>query len=701
MSENPREIVMYSPDKDILWAGALIQGASHQEGLGQLLALPISERAALEVSIPALNTAANFRTVDRPTQATVTSAIGSMVGAATASGLSTPSTISFEQTVFHSEEQFALSIGMSGSYMGFSSSASGSFSRNASETTVTAQFLQKMYEVVVAPPQTPGAFFASDLTDAVLQAQVRLGRLGPDNVPVYVSNVVYGRMMAFSFTSSASETDIRATLSAAYNGIGSSASLNLSTKQRKVLEEAKIRVASLGGDAQATIDVIRSGDWTQYFTDQAPLSSAEPLSYTFRDLNGAVAGVTESTNFDIKTCSPRPPTGATFEFLLPQQGTAPIRTPFETYVGDFDGDGSDDLLRNHRGASRNELSVQLSNRNGTFTEQGVVTHPEQPSQGWPNYEVLVGDVDNDGLDDIVWNHTGAVNHTYVGLSMGDGSFTFTGVRVHPVAPWGTGYDVFLGDIDGQNGADLIWNENGGTGHMYVATSDGAGDFNYLPVQTYAGLVLSPGGQFSTTVTDMDGNGQADIVLNYLISFCLGNACRQTLVGLGQADGTVSWLPKTGDARGWSTSFLDDVGNVNQDSRADLVMTAPNLTTRAIRAFANDGLGAITPLPDQNVAAATVDNETDLMTTHLMDVDGNGIKDIVWRTTTSNNRLYVGLGTNSGLFDFSRTNQEHPQANDWATYRTLVGDINGDGRDDLIWTNEASSNNVFVALAIVR
>jgi Thiol-activated cytolysin/FG-GAP-like repeat len=702
MSENPQEIVMYSPDKDILWPGGLIQGASHRDGLGALLSLPIGQRSALQVSIPSLSTADNFRTVESPTQATVSSAIGSMIGAATASGLSTPSTISFEQTVYHSEEQFALSIGVSGSYMGFSSSASGSFSRDASETTVTAHFLQKMYEVVVAPPQTPGAFFATDFTEAVLQQQIDLGRLGPDNVPIYVANVVYGRMMAFSFTSSASETDIRATLKAAYDGIGSSASLSLSTRQRKILEESKIRVASLGGDAQATIDVIRSGDWTQYFTDVAPLSSAEPLSYTFRHLEGEVAGVTESTDFAIKTCSPRPPTGATFEFLLPQMGAAPIGTPFETYVGDFDGDGSDDLMMNYRGASLNELSVQLSNGNGTFTEQAVATHPAQPSQGWPNYEVLVGDVDADGLDDIVWNFAGAVNHSYVGLSMGDGSFTFTDVRVHPVTNWGTGFDVFLADVDGQNGADIIWNEiNGGSSRVFVATSDGSGDFTYLPVQPYSVRPVLGFSQITSVIADMNGDTQADIVLNSLTGVCFANTCRQTYVGLGQPNGTMSWLPPTGDARSWNSNYLSRVGNVNQDSRGDLVINAPNLSQRQIIVLANDGTGVISPLPDQFVAAATLDNESDAMTTHLMDVDGNGIKDIVWRTTTSNNRLYVGLGTNGGVFDFSRTNQEHPEANDWATYRALVGDINGDGRDDLIWTNEASSNSVFVALAIVR
>ena len=174
----------------------------------------------------------------------------------------------------------------------------------------------------------------------------------------------------------------------------------------------------------------------------------------------------------------------------------------------------------------------------------------------------------------------------------------------------------------------------------------------------------------------------------------------TRVGLGQVDGTVSWQAPTGDSRFWSSVFSDGVGNVNEEGRSDLVVTSPNVNTQII-VFLNDGLGGLGVLPTQFVAASTIDNEADPLTTHLMDVDGNGIDDIVWRTTSSANRLYVGLGTNVGVFDFSRTNQEHPESNDWSTYRALVGDINGDGRDDLIWTNEASSNSIFVALAIVR
>ncbi|MEO0470852.1 MAG: hypothetical protein AAF206_14590, partial [Bacteroidota bacterium] len=150
LTENPQQIVQYSPDVEILWPGALIQGASHKDPIGSLRGLVIAERDSINVSIPSLATSENFRRV-KPNQAVVGSAIGDMVGNATLDGLSTPSTITFSMESYRSERQMALQMGLSGKYLGFSGSASGSIDQNQSETTVTVQFFQKMFEVVVEP----------------------------------------------------------------------------------------------------------------------------------------------------------------------------------------------------------------------------------------------------------------------------------------------------------------------------------------------------------------------------------------------------------------------------------------------------------------------------------------------------------------------------------------------------------------------
>lgn len=308
MTATPENIVMYSPDVELLWPGALIQGQSHRDGLGSLLALPIAERAPLQVSIPSIPSGDNFRLVEEPNQANVYAAIGSIVGDATAADLSIASTISFEQEIYNQESEFALSIDASGRYLGFEANASGSVQGSSAKTTMTAHFSQKMYEVVVGTPATPDAFFSDAFTLERLQEQEELGRVGEDNLPVYISNVVFGRMLTFSFTSSASESKIRAALEASYSNLLADGSLGVSAEHQAILEEAEISVTSLGGDAESTLALIRSGNLADYFDSDVPLSSAAALSYTFRNVgDNSIAVVSETTEFNITECQAMPP----------------------------------------------------------------------------------------------------------------------------------------------------------------------------------------------------------------------------------------------------------------------------------------------------------------------------------------------------------------------------------------------------------
>ncbi|MGH9886751.1 MAG: thiol-activated cytolysin family protein, partial [bacterium] len=453
---NPTQIVMYSPDAEILWPGSLIQGKSHRDGLGALLGLTIAERTPIRVSIPAIPSADNFREVASPDQAQVAAAIGAIRGNATTANLATPSTITFEQTVSYSESQLALSLRLSARYLGFATKAAADFSRNGSQTTVTAQFYQKMFEVVVAPPQTPGAFFSSAFTKAKLDQQIALGRMGPDNIPVYVSTVVYGRMLMVSVTSSESEQKIRAALEASYNAVAGSASGSVEAKHRTLLRESRISITSLGGDAEATLAMIRSGDLSQYFTKNAPLSSAAPLSYTFRNLSdGSIASVTEATQYNLKTCEARPASPGSFEFRSLVSAPIGIPTPVRTFAANVDGKAGKDLIFNHLGAT-NQLRVATADATGTFTLGPVVTHPETPAEGWANYTPVVGDFNGDGEADIAWtNLSAAGNRTYLGLSKGDGTFGFPSVRT-VTGNW-SGYRTLAGDLNGDGCDYLFWN----------------------------------------------------------------------------------------------------------------------------------------------------------------------------------------------------------------------------------------------------
>jgi len=700
LTNTPEKLAMYSPDREVVWAGALIQGKSYANGLGSLLPLVINQRAPIQVSIPSLANNDNNRTVQEPTQGNVDQAIGSMIGNATQKGLATPSTIVFRMSTYYSEQQAALQMGLSGRYLGFKASASGSIDQTVAEHTVTAEFYQKMYTVVLQAPQTPGDFFSSDFTKEKLQEQIDLGRIGPDNLPVYVSNIVYGRMMMFSLTSTASVSDIRATMQAGYKSIGGSVSGHISAKQKSILQNAKIAVTSIGGNADATIKMIRSGDWSQYFTDNAPLSSAAPLSYTFRNLgDNSIAKVSETTNYNVRTCTARQATPGTFDLRNAQDLTMPIPTPVTVQMADVDGDGNKDLIWNHLGTT-NDIAIALSNGDGTFASPQVVDDTISAPEGWGKYKLLTGDFNGDGKADLLWNYDGVQNRTFVALSTGGGSFSFLPAQVHPNGHWGEGYTRLIGDMNGDGYDDIVWNTRGTTNRTYIGFSKGDttnGGVLFNMSSSYQDHPNSGWGGYSVHLGDVNNDGKMDIVWNELSA-----SNNVTYVGLfnsttpGQYFTFLSSQPR--NQRGWDT-YVMLTGNVDGKNGMDLIFTKtedPGHDGKIpLHRNISNGNGRFT-FPGYQAIPIQKNDGTDIV--RIGDVNGDGRDDIIYYNPQKDS-IYVGLGSSDGTFDFSRLSQGRPQiVDDWSQFTVLIGDINGDKRDDIIWCDNSARNRVYVGLA---
>jgi hypothetical protein len=689
LTENPEEIVMFSPDREILWPGAFIQGNSYATGLGGLKPLVIGERAPIQVSIPGLATGDNFRDVASPSQAAVESAIGAMIGEATRDTLDRASSISFSMETYHSEASWALSVSASGRYLGWSASAQGDQSRNASETTVTAKFVQKMYEAVVAPPQTPSAFFSSAFTAERLQEQVDLGRIGADNIPVYVSEVVYGRMLMFSMTSTASESDIRGTISAAYNGLGGGAGVQLSAKQQKILEKSKIAITAIGGPAEATQSIIRSGNLNAYFTQTAALSTAVPLSYTFRNFSdGTIAQVTESTNYNIRECTAAGASGEPFDFQPVTIVPTPIATPATAVTGDFNGDGRTDIAWTHTSAGLNQTVIGLASGGGSFEYFGSINHPVTPDEGWAVYDTHVGDINGDGNDDLVWNARGAQNVTYLGLADGAGGLDFGDRQVQPVGGWST-YSLYVGPVNADQYDDLVWNTTGTTNRLYVGLGSATGALTFLPKQDHP---INGWGAYDTYFGDINGDGRQDLVWNNTSE--AGNGIHSATAN---ANGTFTYRPYVlRSNNGWQ-DYVGAIGDINGDSRADMVwanLTVANVPVHMSYATAS----GFTPGP---LVRYEPDHVGSGKSIRLLDLDGDGQDDLVLNHKAGLvNAVYVGLSTHSNGFLFTPLPMDHPGGVTWDQYQTLAGDFDGDGRQDMAWTHPAATNRLFVALSVM-
>jgi RHS repeat-associated protein len=268
---------------------------------------------------------------------------------------------------------------------------------------------------------------------------------------------------------------------------------------------------------------------------------------------------------------------------------------YQLRIADIDGDGKADLIWNHL-ENTNDTIVALSNGDGTFTRLASWT---QPDTSWSGYQLQMADINGDGKADLIWNHLENTNDTIVALSKGDGTFTRLSSWTQPDTGW-SGYQLRIADINGDGKADLIWNHLENTNDTIVALSNGDGTFTRLlswtqPDTSWSGYQLQ--------MADINGDGKADLIWNYL-----GNN-NYTIVALSNGDGTFTrqepWVqPDTG----WSGYQLR-IADIDGDGKADLIWNYLGNNNHIITGLSHsDGLS-----PNKNLINTITNSRTGLST----------------------------------------------------------------------------------------
>lgn len=124
-----------------------------------------------------------------------------------------------------------------------------------------------------------------------------------------------------------------------------------------------------------------------------------------------------------------------------ERGSTPI-------IGDFNGDGRDDVLFYRPGAGRDVLALSQ----GTGYQTRTVTVSGR-------YRPLAGDLNGDGFDDIFWYGPGAVADS-VWLFGPGGTY-----RSRPMTVSGH-YRPSIGDRDGNGTADIYWGRSDSSGFLW-------------------------------------------------------------------------------------------------------------------------------------------------------------------------------------------------------------------------------------------
>ncbi|MFE6199193.1 FG-GAP repeat domain-containing protein [Streptomyces sp. NPDC057833] len=113
----------------------------------------------------------------------------------------------------------------------------------------------------------------------------------------------------------------------------------------------------------------------------------------------------------------------------------------------------------------------------TFHSQAVGARggTVRPGRGPGGFKKIVGagDLNGDGIGDLVAQDTSNNLYRYYGTGTGNGTF---GARTKVFSSWGGSYDVVVGvgDITGDGKADLVSRDSAGT--VWCNNGDGKGSF---------------------------------------------------------------------------------------------------------------------------------------------------------------------------------------------------------------------------------
>jgi hypothetical protein len=204
---------------------------------------------------------------------------------------------------------------------------------------------------------------------------------------------------------------------------------------------------------------------------------------------------------------------------------------------------------------------------------------------------------------------------------------------------------------------------------------------FAPVVAYAPGGYGSGGLGSVAVGDVNGDGQPDLVV--------ANKCGNDSSCVITSNGTVGVLLGNGDgtfqtavtySSGVFGAYAVAVADVNGDRKPDLVVanlcaSSSDCNNGSVSVLLGNGDGTF-----QTALTYGVGNQP--MSVVVADVNGDGKPDLVV-TNYSDGEVSVLLGNGDGTF---QTLVSYSSGGSNTAYSVAVGDLNRDGKPDLVVTN---------------
>lgn len=344
---------------------------------------------------------------------------------------------------------------------------------------------------------------------------------------------------------------------------------------------------------------------------------------------------------------------------------------------DLNGDGKLDAVFSSFSSISNINTVltAIGDGQGGFSFTSYVGSPGSSlGQGFQDiskpFGLAVGEFTGDGVLDVViggWpdNNQYVAGSTAIITGKSNQPYTLRSPRLQSPPEEGTpsGSNPFLAlaDVNGDSKLDLLdLSQSGST--LSTRLGDGAGNFgSRLPATGFIGN----GSYGYLRVADIDGDGKSDVAF---LRKNDGLGVDQVLVGFGVGDGTFA-LTSFGSG-GFSLVLAD----FNNDGRTDVAVARSGavdiFTQTAPRTFSLANSLALPVAPNGTYIVAA-------------DFNGDGKQDLVLGLQNGVN-TYLGVVFGNGNSTFGAAVNSGPLLSSTGfTVRLTVGDLNGDGLQDIV------------------
>jgi hypothetical protein len=392
--------------------------------------------------------------------------------------------------------------------------------------------------------------------------------------------------------------------------------------------------------------------------------------------------------------------GVFTRFDLPILNVNPANQ-FALALGDLNTDGKLDVYVGNQGFDY----YYLNNGDGGFTP----TRNNLPAVNEDTRAVCIADFDRDGDDDILAVNNSNQQATYY-LQGPAGVFTTAQNLLPTGALGGNGTGCVVGQFRPGSGIKdvIITREaNGNAGTYVYLKNDGMGRFTdesavnifHLPEPPPSpniGLPYPPGGAHygGVVATDIDNDGDLDLLINHYDL----NPRIQVYINDGTGFftlGTAGRSPPTLDAEAYWA-----VGDVNSDGRPDVLIAGDNQNIGwASQVPSQSRLLFGSPTGLQYATMRTIPEESFCASDAVnFDFDGDGDQDIVIAAgcrfgglqpccggtePASCRQFGVRFWQNDGAGGYTDVTSTHFPAFNWSATQVAAGDIDGDGKPDLV------------------